>query len=195
MMIAIITGEQDLYFLCLDLKRNAMLTRDISIWLDNYDDIFSDFDPRPYSERALSDDFLREVRKVCKEKDEVINDFVLLIPASKRSSETETIIIKRLQAHFKKYYHQYLQSNKDGKKKTSLFLILGMVLMFWASFLSSLSSRNLLLNAAFIILEPSGWFLVWYGLDDIFYHSKQKKNELSFYAILAKCKISFTSIS
>ena len=53
----------------------AMLTRDISIWLDNYDDIFSGFDPKPYSERVLSDDFLTEVGKVCKEKDEGIDEF------------------------------------------------------------------------------------------------------------------------
>lgn len=37
---------------------------EISIWLDNYDDIFSDFDPRPYSQRSLSDDFLAEAKKI-----------------------------------------------------------------------------------------------------------------------------------
>ncbi|MBI2151367.1 hypothetical protein HYU21_01420, partial [Candidatus Woesearchaeota archaeon] len=30
----------------------------ISLVLDSYDDIFSDFDPRDYSEKALSEDFL-----------------------------------------------------------------------------------------------------------------------------------------
>jgi hypothetical protein len=36
---------------------------EISIWLDSYNDIFSDFDSRPFSERTVSDDFLSEVRK------------------------------------------------------------------------------------------------------------------------------------
>ena len=35
----------------------------ISIVLDSYDDLFSDFDPRPYRIRALSDDFLLECKK------------------------------------------------------------------------------------------------------------------------------------
>ena len=30
----------------------------ISLVLDSYDDLFSDFDPRDYSQKALSDDFL-----------------------------------------------------------------------------------------------------------------------------------------
>lgn len=171
-----------------------MLTRDISIWLDNYDDIFSDFDPRPYSERVLSDDFLWEVRKVCKEKDESINEFILLLPTAKRDNETEAIVIKRLQSHFRKYYHQYLQSTNKGIKKAFICLISGLVLMLVASFLSSLTSRNILLNALLVVCEPSGWFLVWYGLDDIFYNSKQKKNELNFYTMLSKSRISFMSI-
>ena len=171
-----------------------MLTRDISIWLDNYDDIFSDFDPRPYSERVLSDDFLTEVRKVCKEKEEGINEFHLLLPPNKRSSETETIIVKRLQAHFKKNYHQYKQYNQIRRKKVSFILFTGMALMLWASYLSSLNSRNLLLNALLITIEPSGWFLAWYGLDEIFYKSKERKNELQFYTIVAKSKVSFSSI-
>ena len=44
----------------------------ISLILDNYDDIFSDFDPRPYTVRALSDDFLNECRKAIIEKGENI---------------------------------------------------------------------------------------------------------------------------
>ncbi len=40
----------------------------LSIWLDIYDDIFSDFDSRPFHERALSDDFIHEAKKMAKEK-------------------------------------------------------------------------------------------------------------------------------
>jgi hypothetical protein len=171
-----------------------MLTRNISIWLDNYDDIFSDFDPRPYPERVLSDDFLIEVRKVCKEKDEAIDEFKLLMPHSKRNSETETTIVKRLQAHFKKSYHQYEKYNKLRRRKTGLILFAGVLLMLGASYLSSLNSRNLFLNAVLIMIEPSGWFMIWYGLDEIFYTSKERRNDLQFYKAVAKSKVSFSSI-
>src|ERR1035437_3645551 len=72
----------------------------VSIWLDGYDDIFSDFDPRPYSERSLSDDFIAEAKKVSREKLLKINELNLLIPDSKRNAEQESVIIKNLHANF-----------------------------------------------------------------------------------------------
>ena len=46
---------------------------DIPLVLDSYDDIFSDFDPRPYSERAMSGDFLLECKKASAEKKKKIH--------------------------------------------------------------------------------------------------------------------------
>src|SRR3989339_701864 len=45
-------------------KQSIRHISQVSMWLDGYDDIFSDFDPRPYSQRSLSDDFLSEAKKV-----------------------------------------------------------------------------------------------------------------------------------
>ena len=51
------------------LEQTALLKKsEISLSLDNYDDIFSDFDPRPFSQRALSDDFLIEAKKASRDK-------------------------------------------------------------------------------------------------------------------------------
>jgi hypothetical protein len=33
-------------------------TEVISLWLATYDDLFSDFDPRSFTKRVLSDDFI-----------------------------------------------------------------------------------------------------------------------------------------
>ena len=49
-------------------KKKLLQLSEISLIIDTYDDIFSDFDPRPYSQRALSDDFLLEARKASKDK-------------------------------------------------------------------------------------------------------------------------------
>jgi hypothetical protein len=35
---------------------------EISLWLDNYDDIYSDFDSRHFLKRRISEDFLHELR-------------------------------------------------------------------------------------------------------------------------------------
>ena len=37
--------------------------KEISFWLDSYDDLFSDFDPRPYAQKGFSEDFLDEAKR------------------------------------------------------------------------------------------------------------------------------------
>ena len=67
----------------------------ISLVLDSYNDIFSDFDPRDYSEKALSEDFLSECKRAARDKENHI-ELRLLIPIKKRNSTHENKIRKRL---------------------------------------------------------------------------------------------------
>lgn len=83
-------------------KRKIFEISEVSLWLDSYDDIFSDFDPRPYSQRALSDDFLEEAKKAVKEKKTGELELRLLVPHSQRDLEKEIIIKRRLREYFKK---------------------------------------------------------------------------------------------
>lgn len=175
-------------------EKQLFMLRNISIWLDTYDDIFSDFDPRPYSERTLSDDFLVEVRKVCRESDETIHELKLLIPADKRNIPDEEIITKRLNSLFKKGHRKYLEQNKYVLRKGLLFIFTGFLLLLAASYLSAMKSGMLSINVLLVICEPSGWFLVWSGFDSLFYTSKQSKTEFEFYNKLSKSHISFFPI-
>src|SRR3989338_5447495 len=75
----------------------------ISLWLDTYDDIFSDFDPRHYSERALSDDFLIEAKKASLDKEGGHIELQFLVPQKIRNVKHESIIKQRLRAHFQRH--------------------------------------------------------------------------------------------
>ena len=72
----------------------------ISLILDSYDDIFSDFDPRPFAHRALSDDFLLEAKRAARDKQGSL-ELRFLIPKNERKLDAETIIKGRLREHFK----------------------------------------------------------------------------------------------
>ncbi len=164
---------------------------EISIILDTYDDIFSDFDPRPYSVRALSDDFLSEMKKATKEKE--IEDFELLfmIPKNKQNTEQEKIVRKRLHEYFKKHYHLQKSENQAVFQLALFLTSLGVLVMFLSTYISSLESTAMLMNFLLVILEPTGWFMTWYGLEQVFYKVPQKKEEIQFYEKMTKCKISF----
>ena len=74
--------------------KSIMDNAEISLILDTYDDIFSDFDPRPYNERALSEDFLIEARKAARDKNTGI-ELHFLIPTPMQDKASEELIRQR----------------------------------------------------------------------------------------------------
>ena len=170
------------------------LQHNISIWLDTYDDIFSDFDPRPYRQRALSDDLLTEIRKLCHEKKTGIEEFHLLLPHALRNEEIELVIIKRLEEHFKVNHALYQRELIHARAKGGAFILAGIILILLASYISVKDSKQFYMHLLFVISEPAGWFSIWSGLDIFFFTSRQDKKELGFYSKLSQSQISFHSL-
>src|ERR1700677_5264902 len=71
------------------VRFNATDTLSMNLGLDEYDDIFSDFDARPYSARMLSEDFLHELKRASlgQEEDGVVLN--LLLPQARRNAATD----------------------------------------------------------------------------------------------------------
>jgi hypothetical protein len=88
--------------------------REITIQLDVYDDIFSDFDPRPYQERELSEDFLKEIQRRYLEDNRGRFEIHFTIPSSERDTKEEALIKKRLREHFL----SMAKAESDGIKRT-----------------------------------------------------------------------------
>jgi len=174
-------------------KQKLLQMSEISLWLDDYDDIFSDFDPRPYSQRSLSDDFLLEAKKAAKDKSPDKIELRFLVPSAKRSSEREGVIKKRLHEHFKKH-HDILHKEMKEIRRGGLVILLGAVFtMLAASYVEFLPLSGFLSKLLFVLLEPTGWFMAWIGLERIFYTPRQRKPDLEFYEKISKSEITFTS--
>lgn len=166
---------------------------EISLWLDTYDDIFSDFDPRPYSQRALSDDFLYEAKKASRDKSIGTIELQFLLPLSKRSPSHEFVIRRRLHDHFKRHA---LLLEKDASTITHrgvLFILLGVFVMFIASLILFEQRESFFLSFLIVVMEPAGWFLFWEGLHLIVFESKKLHPDLDFYKKMARCEIHFLS--
>ncbi|MEK6969467.1 MAG: hypothetical protein AABW48_03495 [Nanoarchaeota archaeon] len=176
----------------LEEKQELLQKSEVSLWIDHYDDIFSDFDPRPYSQRGLSDDFLIEAKKFIKEKASGSFELIFLVPELMRKPESEGIIKKRLREHFKKHHLLLKHDMVKIKKKGIALAAVGMLLMF-AAYLVTTVEQNMLMNLIFIILEPSGWFLAFIGMEHIFYETKGKTPDLEFYTKMSRCEIKFRS--
>jgi hypothetical protein len=167
----------------------------VSLWMDTYDNIFSDFDPRPYSQRALSDDFLIEAKKVVHEYKPGEFDLTFLVPTGKRDKATEELIKERLHSYFKKQEHQLNKEYKEKIQKGIRFTVIGALCLITGAWALYLEERGFLLSLARVILEPSGWFLAWYGMDHIMYHSNTDKYEREFSDKMSRAEIVFESFT
>lgn len=165
----------------------------ISMALDNYDDLFSDFDPRPSSERAVSVDFLDEAKRAARDKEEGL-ELGLLMPKTLRDREEEVIIKKRLKEYFRKQYNRLKKEKMKVLKRGVYFVTAGIIFMFIATLiLFKSSNKTFFMSFLIIFLDAPGWFFFWVGLDLIFLEHKKMDPELEFYKKMSKADIHFNS--
>lgn len=188
-------------------KQKLLYLSEISIDIDNYDDIFSDFDPRPYSSRALSDDFILEIKRASRDKTTGIIELKFLIPKHERKYKDEDLIIKRLKSHFKRHF-EIVRKEVDKEKKLGLTMVgLGFALGVLAAvvlhqgvetidnaifFTDTLKWLAIILpTVVLVMLEPASWFLIWEGFNKIVFDWQDKKIDYDFYNKMTKSEILF----
>ncbi len=166
---------------------------ELNLWLDNYTDLYSDFDPRQFQKRRVSEDFISELKLAMRQGEEIPKLLVLAIPSTKRDPETEKIIAKSLQTTFQnqKIFHstEYRRTTRKGL----MLLLSGVIAMIINLYIINQSNNSFLLSAIRLLLEPAGWFLLWTGLDTLYYELREKKKERTFFRNLSGMEVQFTS--
>ncbi len=167
---------------------------EICIWIDRYDDVFSEFDSRPFSDRALSDDFLREVRKMAGEKssDHIVLKFNVL--DGERSEESEAIIINNLNHYFQNIADALKAEQRLALKQGYMLLGTGFTLIISLFYVTTLHISTAYTHGLNLMLEPVGWFMTWTGLDSVFQIAKKSSAALDFNSKMAEAKIKFNSL-
>ncbi len=175
-------------------KSDTASLSEVKLLLREYGDIFSSFDARQFETRALSVDFLDELRRATREKDHHLILY-LSIPANKRNLSDEKIIKTRLLAHFKRHAALLFQEKKEIIKEGIWFVLAGILLMFFATaILFKQYNAYFLMSFLLILLEPAGWFLFWEGLNHAIFDPRKKSAELTFYQKLSHVHIHFQNV-
>lgn len=174
-------------------KEKLKNSSEIGIALTTYNDIFSSFDPRPYTEKALSDDFIEEAKKASEVKSKDV-ELRLLMPSSKRNTQEETAIKKRLKEYFKKHSDAARKEVNSIIGKGVIFIFFGVLFMVIAAFfLHTLANPGFLVKFLLILFEPGGWFFFWEGLSLIVFETKTKTPNAKFFEKMSQSKINFYS--
>ena len=161
----------------------------VQIAIDNYDDLFSDFDIRDYSERYISSDFLNELRlRANKVKNENDINIIFIVGDKERNVEYEKIIAGRLKTFFNNRY----ESNKNKRRKILLgmflFELIGIIFMLLAIYIEKYASVYL----KDFLLIPS-WFFIWNGFEKYINNKKIVDRNIKYYSKLIKSTITFKS--
>ncbi len=163
----------------------------VQIAIDNYDDLFSDFDIREYKVRYISSDFLNELRmrtnKILSNKG---IEICLCLPKEERNDEHEKIIAKRLKGFFQIRHERNLNKKINILLRAIVFEIIGILFLFIALFFSKYTFEYF----KEFMLIPS-WFFVWNGLEKYFDHRKIVYKNISYYSMIRKSQIKFESIN
>jgi hypothetical protein len=162
----------------------------VALILDSYDDIFSDFDPRQYHEKAISDDFLHECEKAVKDKEEQF-EITFMVPKNKRSIQDESRIKKRLKHHFFHRFHEKEKEIKTLKREGWSWFALGTIFILATTYIYE--KQGFFFNLLEIVLTPAGWFTFWEGLAKIFITAREKKPKHEFYKKMTQSILKFES--
>lgn len=167
---------------------------EIGLSLDGYDDLFSDFDPRDYSQKALSVDFIDELKRASRDKDDGSIKLKFILDRKKRNNKHEVVIKKRLKKHFNHHEAILKKQKRDVLKKGLTFVFFGVIIMLLATLIIfEYGERDIYSTFLVVLLEPGGWFLFWEGLNIVLFESKKVGPDLRFNEKMKKCKIEFVS--
>ena len=186
-------GKKGAALLTDEEKRKLFEKSQVSMWIESYHKIFSDFDPRSYSQRTISDDFLVEAKKMVKEKKDSF-ELNLLMSEKTRDKKDEIIIKKRLKEFFERQYSLALGKKRRITSQGALFVLVGLFVMIFTAFiLFNFGDTNFSLVLLSVIGEPAGWFLFWEGLNILVFQLKTMVPEIEFAKKMAKCNVHFDS--
>ncbi len=158
------------------------------IALDDYGDIFSDFDPSPYQRRLLSEDFVKELHRRYTEtiKGDLVINFAL--PHAIRSEKVEGIIKKRIKEYFKLHHKELDKHSHEKMKGGAIRLLIGALVSIAVFEIPGLSVPPII-----TLLSVFMWFFIWSGFEDIFDASAKHRHKRIFLEKFMKADYRFIS--
>lgn len=165
---------------------------EIAIVIDTWDDIFSDFDPRPLNVRTVSGDFVEELKKRYSETTRgkfLINVYA---PIQLQNKESEKMVRQRLKKHFN--YIALLEQKTLGKiwRRGVIFIVVGTLALTVLTLITYFRFFNALtIELISIILMPLGWFGIWEGFSKLVDTSPHLQQSIDIFTKLSKASYQF----
>lgn len=167
---------------------------EIGFWIDSYDDLFSDFDPRPYSKRQISDDFLSELRRRFRETPKGGFEVNFYVPNQARDAKTEAAVKKKIRDYFS-FEAERLSRTQTERRKTGVgYFFAGFFILSLNAYIEWEFSLNRPVTLFGFLLAPAGWFSMWNSIERILISPQEENERLDFFAKMQKCNFIFSDL-
>ncbi len=169
--------------------------KEISVAIDRWEDIFSDFDPSPLNKRTLSEDFIHELKKRYRETKRGSFMITIYTPQSLKDDEKEKIVIQRLKQYFRFVSLQAKKQLASIRIRGFIFVVFGTFSLGLLVFLTySKIFSELAIELIGIALMPLGWFGIWEGFSKIVDTSPMLRQDEDLFIKLSKAGYSFKHV-
>ncbi|MDD5096085.1 MAG: hypothetical protein PHY95_01050 [Candidatus ainarchaeum sp.] len=174
-------------------KKPSSILSLIHMGLDSYDDIFSDFDPSPYSERLLSEDFVLEAKRRYAEKRGGGLELRFSLPEALRSAKTETLIKRRLRNYFHAKVKEGEAEIARNRLRGAIYFAAGFGVLLFVAMAPQIEPITGIARFLDILLVPVGWFGMFDGVELLVDSPRKFEKEIRFNRKLAEASYTFFS--
>lgn len=164
---------------------------DISIWLDKYEDLFSQYDSSELKARTLSDNFLEEMRKMVRKVPASGIELKFNLMQSAPDAQNEALIGDNIHDYFTCHAKAAQQEKADIIRSGMVRIVAGFALITCLLMVRNKWSAVLALHGLEMMLDPLGWFLIWTGLEMVFVQAKKEQPAIDFNLKMATAKLTF----
>jgi len=167
--------------------------KEITVAIDDLDDIFTDFDPRPVQLRALSEDFLGEIKKFYKEAASGKLMITFLAPIELKRNLQKNAKDQMIFSHLKQIFKRKHLTNKKRMgaitRRGIFYIAFGMTLLLTLTMLAYYKIiSTFALEIIGVVLMPLGWFGIWEGFSKLVDVPFKLKEETEMFDKLSKAQ-------
>ncbi|TCT15385.1 hypothetical protein EDC18_10390 [Natranaerovirga pectinivora] len=169
-----------------DDKKEAFV---IEVSLDDYNDVYDDWDPSPFKKRDIEDEFNEFI--VNSSEDIPFKYSIMLnlyIPEGKKNTDKETALV----AAYKNFYSYALsrlnKSKSNLNRKNFLYLVLSVFFLTGGFFFREVNLFFKILQEGIFI---GGWVFLWEFFTNVFISKRELQKEYKLYKRLYHSDIRF----
>ena len=163
----------------------------IEVSLDNYDDVYDDWDPSPFKKRDIEDEFNDFI--VNSSEDIPLNfhtSIVLYLPVSRKDEKKEAALISAYHNYYGYALERLSKAQYSLHKKNVLYLFLSIVLLSIGYFYFR-GEQNIFFKVLHEGIFIGGWVFLWEFFTNTFITTREIQLEYKLYKRLLQSEIKF----